>query len=78
MKCLTKLTSGWQLVSARYLGVASLATVERPAFLPEQPTSGTVDGAVNASAAEQRAVGRVDDGVNFQLGDVAAKQADLV
>jgi hypothetical protein len=37
-----------------------------------------VDGPVDPAAAEQAAVGRVDDGVYLQSRNVASKQGDLV
>ncbi|MNN71633.1 hypothetical protein D3C81_1875870 [compost metagenome] len=41
------------------------------AFGQQAGAGGTVDGAVHTAAAQQGFVGRVDDGVNGQLGDVA-------
>lgn len=37
-----------------------------------------MDGAVHASAAEERAVGRVDDGIDPLVGDVALRRFNPV
>jgi hypothetical protein len=36
-----------------------------------------VDGSVDSTAAEERRIGGVDDGVNPELGDVAAEDFEL-
>jgi hypothetical protein len=53
-----------KLVAMGDLGVAGLAATKRAAF-GEQPEPGrAMDRAIDPAAAEQRAIGGVDDGVN--------------
>ena len=47
-------------------GVAGLAAIERAAFGQQLGPSRAMDRAIDATAAEQRSVGGVDDGVNAQ------------
>ena len=57
---------GWQPISPGDFGAAGLAAMERAA-LGEKPRSGrAMDRTVHAAAAEQSAIGGVDDGVNAQ------------
>ena len=60
-----------QLVTPRDLGVAGLAAMQGPAFFEEFRTRRAVDRAIDAATAEERSVGRVDDGVDVEPGDVA-------
>jgi hypothetical protein len=46
------------------LGVAGLAACKRAAFGKQPRPGGAMDRAINPAAAEQRAIRRVDDGVN--------------
>jgi hypothetical protein len=43
-------------IAARDLCVAGLATTQRPAFRQQLRPGGSVDGAVDAATAEQRAI----------------------
>ncbi len=61
---------GLEPVAARDLGRAGLAAAERLAFLEQFRPGGAMDGAVDAAAAQQRAVGGVDDGADLERGDV--------
>ena len=54
---------GGEIVAPGDLGVACGTAVEGKAFGQEFGTGGSVDGAVNASAAEQRRIGGIDDRV---------------
>ena len=52
------------------LGVAGLAAMQRAAFGQQFRPGRAMDRAIDAAAAEQRGVRRVDDGVNAQRRDV--------
>ncbi len=62
-------------VAAGYLGRTGIAAAKAPAFGKQLRPGGAVDGAVNATAAEQRFVRRIDDGVDRKRRDVG--DADL-
>ena len=73
---------GRQAIASGDLGVACLAAVEHAALGHELRPRGTMDRAIDAAAAEQRRICRVDDGVNAQAGDVGnddfqPRRADL-
>jgi hypothetical protein len=53
-----------QLITPGDFGVAGLAAMERAAFGEQLGPGGTVDGAIDTTAAEQRGICSVDDGVN--------------
>ena len=57
--------------------VAGLAAVEMAAGFEKLRAGGAVDGSVYASAAEQRGVGGVDDGIDGELGDVGEVEFEL-
>ena len=64
------------------LGVAGLAAVERAAFGEQLGPGRAMDRAIDATAAEQRRIRGVDDGVNAQRRDVGdddfqPRRADL-
>ena len=69
--------------AARDLGRAGTgAGVERAALGQQFRSGGAMDGAVDPAAAEQRAVRRIDDGVDLKRGDVCdadfePRRADL-
>ena len=65
-----------QPVAARDLGVAGLAAMQRPAFRKQLRPRRAMDGAIDATAAEQRRIGGVDDGVDIEFGDVAGDDAE--
>jgi len=58
-------------VAARDAGLAGRAAADAAALGQQAGARRTVDGPVNTAAAQQAFVGRIDDGVNFQRGDVA-------
>jgi len=62
--------SGGEPIALGDLGVAGLATVEHPALRNKVRPRRTMDGAIDASPAEQRGIGGVDDGVNAHGGNV--------
>ena len=62
--------AGREAVAAGGLGVAGGAPAEAPALGQQARAGRPVDGAVDPAAAEQAGVGRVDDGVGGQPGDV--------
>jgi hypothetical protein len=51
-------------------GAAGFAAAERAAFCQQLRSRRAVDGAIDATAAEQRRVGGVDNGIDAQAGDV--------
>ena len=59
-----------QSITAGDLGAAGFAAAQRPAFGEQIWTGGAMDRAVNAAAAEQRPVRRVDDCIERKRGDV--------
>jgi hypothetical protein len=61
---------GGQVVAARDLRPAGRTAAERAALGEESRAGGAVDGAVDATAAQQRGVGGVHDGVDGERGDV--------
>src|SRR5262249_15011163 len=62
---------GWEAVSARDPRLARRTAAERAALLEQTRARGAVNRAVHATAAEQRLVGGVHDGVHGQARDVA-------
>ena len=58
------------------LGLPGLATVQGAALGEQSGAGSTVDRAVHAAAAQQRAVRRVDDGLHLEPGDVAFDDFD--
>jgi len=57
---------GLEPITPGDLGIAGLAAVERTTFGDEIGACGTVNGPIDAAAAEQRRIRGVDDGVNAQ------------
>ena len=70
--------AGGEAVPLGELGLAGFAAAEEAARVEEFGAGGAVDGAIYASAAEERAVGGVDDGVDGEGGDVDFLYADAV
>lgn len=56
---------GGETKAGRGFGVAGLAAMEFAASFQEFGACGAVYGAINASAAEERGVGRIDDGIDL-------------
>ena len=69
--------AGGQVEGRGGLGVAEGAAAQLPAGLEQLGTGGTVDGAVDAPAAEQRRVGRIDDRVDVFGDDVAQRDLEM-
>lgn len=63
--------TGGQPVAFGEFGVAGFTAVQRPAFGQQFGSGGPVDGPVDAPAPQQTRVGRVHDGVDGLLGNVA-------
>jgi len=59
-------------------GAGSLFCDEAFALLEELGACGVVDGAVDTSAAQERAVGGIDDGLGVLSGDIALGELDGV
>src|SRR5262249_51698582 len=58
--------------------LARVAVPDAPALFPEPRPGRAVDGAADAATRQQGFVGRVDDAVDVQLGDVAVDQRDAL
>ena len=69
---------GRQFVAACDLGLARLASIQRPAFLRQFGAGRPVNRSVHPAPAEQGRVGRVDNRIDGQLDDVGAGEFDLV
>lgn len=65
-----------QLISLGDLRLAGFAAIEGAAFSDEIWAGGTVDGSVDAAAAEEGGVGSIDNCVDSKGRDVAADKAD--
>ena len=61
---------GLEAITARDLGAAGVAAAERTAFGQQFRPSRAVNGAIDAAAAEQRAVGGIHDCIDIERGDV--------
>jgi hypothetical protein len=66
---------GFEPIAVGYLGGAGVAAAERATLGEKVRSRGAMDGAVDAAAAQQRAVGGVDDGLDIERRDVG--DADL-
>src|ERR1700733_12727286 len=62
---------GRQPKTRRQLGFAGWAALELAAGLQKLRSGGAMDSAVNSAAAQKRAIGGIDDGVQCQAGDIA-------
>jgi len=67
-----------QSIAFGKLRLARPAAAEQPAFVNQLRPGGAVDGPIDAAAAEQRTVRRIDDRVHLEPGDVAAMDFDPV
>src|SRR2546430_7217095 len=67
-----------QIVSASNFCFARATAAETPTFLQQFRSRRTMNGAVDSAAAEQRGVGGVHNRIEFEFGDVAADDVDLV
>lgn len=68
--------TAWQIPAAGQFGMTGLATSECAALLEQPGSGGPVNGAVDATAAEQCIVGCIDDRIDGKLGDVAFEDLD--
>lgn len=59
-----------QTISARDPGIAGCTAVQCAALGKQLGSCGPVNCTVNTATAKQRRIGRVDDGVNAERGDV--------
>src|SRR5215831_5812542 len=59
-----------EAIAPRDPGLASLAATEAATLLQELRPRRAMDGAVHAASAQQRGIGRVDDGMHREGGDV--------
>ena len=63
-----------QFVATGDSGLAGVAAPQAAARVQEFWTGGSVDGAVNAAAAQERAVGGIDNGIYLQARDITLHQ----
>ena len=70
--------AGFQAVAVGEAGLAGGAAADCAALAQQVRAGGAVDGAVDASSAEQGLVGGVDDGVDREGGDVGLLDVDTV
>src|SRR5215467_3005409 len=68
---------GLEPVAARDLRGSGLAAAERAAFRQQLRARGAMDRAVDPAAAPQRAVRRIDDGVDVERGDAGDADFEL-
>src|SRR5205807_2249937 len=67
-----------QAIAACQPRLTGRAAADRAAFLQEFGAGGAVDRAIDAAAAEQRGIGRVDDDVDGKPRDVSALHRDAI
>ena len=67
---------GLEVAAGGELGVAGRAAAELPARRKDRRPAGTMNRAIDAAAAAQSAVRRVDDGVGVLMRDVTLEQLD--
>jgi hypothetical protein len=67
-----------QAIAARDLRLAGLATTEQPALMDQVRSSCAMDGAIDATTAEQGGIGGIDDGINVKPGDVTLQDLDAI
>src|SRR3954471_5348213 len=60
-----------ELMPTGHLGLSCPATAQKATFHEQPRSGGAMDDAVDAATAEQRFIGRIDDGVDVKLGYVA-------
>src|SRR5262245_3787435 len=65
-----------EAMTARDFGLAGEAASERAAFREQFWPGSAVDRAIDASAAKQRRIGGVDNGIDLEAGDVAFRGLD--
>src|SRR4029079_11784969 len=61
---------GLETITARDLGAAGVAATQRTAFGQQFRPGRAVNGAINAAAAQQRAVGGIHNCIDIERGDV--------
>jgi hypothetical protein len=61
---------GWQAITSGNLGSAGLAAAQCAAFGNQLRAGRAMDRTIDAAAAQQRAIGRVDDRVNAQCRNI--------
>jgi hypothetical protein len=70
--------SGGKPVAFGEFRLAGRATAEEAALSQEFRAGGAMDCPVNAAAAQQRAIGGVDDGIDGQSCDVGLEKIDSI
>src|SRR6185437_1193518 len=59
-----------QPVAARHLGLTRATAAKRAALLHQLRASRAVNRAIDTTTAEQRAIGRVDDSIDVEEGNI--------
>lgn len=67
-----------EVVGGGNFRITGFAATQGTALVIQVRTCGSVDGAVDAAAAEERFVCCVDDAVDLQLGYVVSDEGDFV
>jgi hypothetical protein len=66
-----------QAVAARDHGVAGVAAADFFAFRTQFGPGGAKDRAAHTAAGCQRCIGRIDDGIDVERGEVADQEIDV-
>ena len=69
---------GPQAVARRQLGPPPLAAPQRPALRQQLRPRRRVDGPVHPGAAQQRGIGRVDNGLRVRTGDISHQNGKAI
>jgi hypothetical protein len=67
-----------KMVSAGDTGLASRASSDATAFLPELWARSIMNGTIHASASHKRIVGGVNDGIDLERGDIGQQYGYLI
>lgn len=68
---------GLELVALGDLRLARLATVQAHALAHQIGTGSPVNHAIHAASTHERGVGRIDDGIDIKLGDIAFEDLEV-
>ena len=61
----------WKSPGASQIGFAGLAAANLLAFFKQGRAGGAMNRAIYSAAAEQAAIGGIDDGIRVEFGDIA-------
>ena len=60
-----------KFVGVGHFALTRLAPTKRSAFLNQFRSCRPMNGAIHSTPAEQRPIGRIDNGIHFQRGDIS-------